>query len=424
MWPFREKRSSLENPAVSLTDPAAWAMIFGAGGTSATGITVTADMALGVPAVWAAVNFLSDTIASLPLQLFKEAEKGRQTATKDPLYSILHDAPNPQWTSARWRKYSMQNTLLNGGRSYTYIERNRAGRVMNLWPLNPTRTTPRVRNGEIEYALKGQNGHETVYAFDEIIDIPFMLRVDGVSHIDPVDKLKDTIGLAIAMRNYASRFFQNGGVPPLALTGPINSVAGAKRAGNDITEALLAERDDKKNILVMPQGHELKPIGMEPEKGQLVEAQRAQVVEIARFYGLPPVFLQDLTNGTFSNTEQQDLNFVKHTLCHWLEAIEQEINLKVFSARNTTSFVEFNVDGLLRGDFKTRMDGYATAIQNAVYKPDECRRFENMPAEGGDADKLHIQGATVPLGEQSKAQPKTPQGAAAPDPKDSANEQP
>lgn len=414
MWPFREKRSSLENPAVSLTDPTAWAMIFGGGGVSATGITVTADMALGVPAVWAAINFLSDTIASLPLQLFKEAEKGRQTATKDPLYSILHDAPNPQWTSFRWRKYSMQNTLLNGGRSYTYIERNRAGRVMNLWPLNPMRTKPRVRNGELEYVLRNQDESETVYSYDEIIDVPFMVGVDGVTHINPVEKLKDTVGLAIAMRNYASRFFQNGGVPPLALTGPINSVAGAKRAGNDITAALQAERDDKKNVLVIPLGHELKPIGLDPEKGQLVEAQRSQVVEVARFYGLPPVFLQDLTNGTFSNTEQQDLNFVKHTLCHWLEAIEQEINLKVFSARNTTSFVEFNVDGLLRGDFKTRMDGYATAIQNAIYTPDEVRRFENMPAEGGDAAKLHIQGATVPLGEQSKAQPKTPPAAPAP----------
>ena len=160
--------------------------------------------------------------------------------------------------------------------------------------------------------------------------------------------------------------------------------------------------------MIMPSGHELKPVGIDPQKSQMVEARRMQIEEIARVFDLPPVFLQDLTHGTFSNTEQQDLHFVKHTLTQWLEAWEQELNLKLFSARNRTKFVEFNVDGLLRGDFKTRMDGYAIAIQNAINTPDEVRAMENWPKKGDDADKLHIQGATVPLGSQNVP------GAAAP----------
>jgi HK97 family phage portal protein len=160
----------------------------------------------------------------------------------------------------------------------------------------------------------------------------------------------------------------------------------------------------------MPLMHELKAIGIDPEKSQLTDGRRLQLEEIARIYQLPPIFLQDLTHGTLSNTEQQDLHFVKHTLSQWIKAWEQECNLKLFGPRNRSKFVEFNVDGLLRGDFRTRMEGYAKAIQNAINTPDEVRAMENWPKKGGDADKLHIQGATVPLGEQLQrgAAPVTP----------------
>ncbi|WP_457579175.1 phage portal protein [Ensifer adhaerens] len=112
-----------------------------------------------------------------------------------------------------------------------------------------------------------------------------------------------------------------------------------------------------------------------------------------------------MTHGTFSNTEQQDLNLVKHLISQWVKAWEQELNLKLFSARNRTKFAEFNLDAIQRGDFKTRMEGYAKGIQNAIYTPDEVRVMENWPKHGGEAEKLHIQGATVPLGMQSTAAP-------------------
>jgi len=119
--------------------------------------------------------------------------------------------------------------------------------------------------------------------------------------------------------------------------------------------------------------------------------------------------LQDLSNGTYSNSEQQDLHFVKHTLKRWIEQIEQELNLKLFGRGNNSRFVEFNVDGLLRGDFKTRMEGYAIGIQNALLKPNEARRAENRP-DDSEGDELLIQGATVPLGSQPQNQPQPPLG--------------
>lgn len=152
-------------------------------------------------------------------------------------------------------------------------------------------------------------------------------------------------------------------------------------------------------MLYMPEHHELKPVAFKPEEGQLTEARLFQIQEIARIYSLPPVFLQDLSNGTYSNSEQQDLHFVKHTLTHWLELWEQELNAKLLGvgASRRDRFIEFNVDGLLRGDFKTRMDGYATAIQNGILTMDEARVKENLPAKGGNADELFVNSASVPV---------------------------
>jgi HK97 family phage portal protein len=395
-----KERRSLENPSVSLSDAAVWASVFSAWPASAAGVHVSRDTALGVPAVWAAVNFISSTLAALPLDLFTRDGEGRKIASSDPLHAILHDDVNEETSSFAWRKLAMQNVLLSG-RAFTFIERNIARRIINLWPLDPLKVTVIRREGRTRYVYREGN-IERVYAAAEIIDIPWMLRVDGVAHYDPVERLKNAIGLAIAMESHAANFFGAGGVPPLQLVGPLESPGAIKRAATDIMEALAAAKAEGRKILPMPLMHELKAIGIDPEKSQLVDGRRLQLEEIARIYQLPPVFLQDLTHGTLSNTEQQDLHFVKHTLSQWIKAWEQECNLKLFGPRNRARFVEFNVDGLLRGDFRTRMEGYAKAIQNAINTPDEVRAMENWPAKGGDADKLHIQGATVPLGDQLK----------------------
>jgi HK97 family phage portal protein len=391
-------RSSLENPSISLADASAWYQVFGGWSRSDAGVVVTRETALGVPAVWAAVNFISSTIASLPLHLYARDGAGRAVAEADPLHAILHDDVNPEMSSFDWRKYAMQSVLLDG-RSYTFIERNTAQRVINLWPLNPYQVRVERRQGRTRYIYQDA-GEIRIYAASEIIDIPWMLGSDIFSHYNPIDRLRNAIGLSIAMEKYAANFFSNGGIPPLQLVGPMESPGAITRAATDITAAIAAAKAEGRSILPMPLMHELKPIGIEPAKGQLVDGRRLQLEEIARIYQLPPVFLQDLTKATLSNSEQQDLHFVKHTLTQWIKCWEQQLNLKLFGPRSRSPFVEFNVDGLLRGDFKTRMDGYATAIQNAINTPDEVRELEGWRAQGGDAGKLHIQGATVPLGEQ------------------------
>ena len=236
------------------------------------------------------------------------------------------------------------------------------------------------------------------YAATDIIDIPFMLEHDFVDHRGPIATNRDAIGMAIAASRYGSKAFQSGGVPPAVMTGPFQSGAAASRASEDVANTMAKLARDGRPVMALPLGHELKAIGFAPEQMQLLELQRFSIEQIARIYNLPPIFLQDLTHGTFSNTEQQDLHFVKHTVKRWVEQTEAELNLKLFG-RGSPFFCEFNLDGLMRGDLKTRMEAHATAIQNGIRTPNEVRKIESMPPLLG-GDDLMIQGATVPLATQ------------------------
>lgn len=392
----REKRGNIEDPTVPISNSNIFSFLGMEADGSTAGERVTIDSALGVPSVWAAVNFLSGTLAGLPLKVYRRTSEGREPVSGS-LANLLHDAVNDEMSSFEWRKYVFEQVFTHG-RSVSFIERAASGRILNIWPLEPGNVTVRMRAGRKIYHYS--NGEQkTTYEASEVIDLPFMLKADRCLHRSPILSMRETIGLAQAATKYGSRFFASGGVPPFAIEGPFQSPAAIKRAADDLSQAVKTAAKESRLALPLPEGHTLKPIGADPEKSQLVETQRFMIEQVARIYSMPPTFLQDLTHGTFSNTEQQDLHFVKHTIKRWVEQAEQEINLKLFGRGNTTRYVEFNMDGLLRGDFQTRMNGYAQAIQNAVFMPNEARRRENLPDhEGGDT--LMVQGATVPIGQQ------------------------
>ena len=175
-------------------------------------------------------------------------------------------------------------------------------------------------------------------------------------------------------------------------------------------KAITKAAKEDRQALTLPAGLEIKQIGSEPDKNQMIETQKWCVEQIARIYSLPPTFLQDLSHGTFSNTEQQDLHFVKHTLRRWVEQFEQEVNLKVFGRSKNARYFEMNVDGLLRGDFATRMGGYAQGITHGFLKPSEARMLENWPNEP-EANQLFIQSATVPIAQAGQQPTTESQGA-------------
>jgi HK97 family phage portal protein len=398
MAPRRGKKGelrSVENPTIPVSSENFLAF-FGVNNAKLPHVTV--DAALCVPAVAAAVAFLSRTMAALPLHAYRDTKDGPKKIS-GKLESVIHDAPNDEMDSFKFRQYFWQQ-VFTGGRGLAWIERAPQG-VEAIWPMDPYKTTIRRSGMRLVYSFNGKD-----YPSEDIIDLPFMLRPCGVRHYGPIVLASKAIQLALAMNDYASNFFAGGGVPPLALVGPLPAGAEAvKRAQADIKRSIDAAKNNNDAVFPIPAGYELKPVGFDPAKGQMIEARRFQVEEIARAYQLPPVFLQDLTQASFSNAEQQDLHFVKHLVGQWAEAFEGEVNLKLFGRGSNSRYVEHNLDGLLRGDFASRMTGYATAIQNAIRTPDEVRSLENLPAKGADADKLLIQGATVPLGTQPALAP-------------------
>lgn len=395
----REQRQSIEDPRVPISNPNLMTFL----GLDQIGVTpepVTIESALGVPAVWAAVNFKAGTLAGLPLHVYAKTSDGRKRVT-GAIATLLHDAVNDGMSSFEWRKYVFDQVFTHG-RSVTFIERSAAGRPINLWPLDPLHLVIRRVQGRKIYDYS-DGGRKVTYQASEVIDVPFMLKSDMLNHRSPILANANVISLAQALTKYGGKFFANGGVPPFAIEGPFQSPGAMQRAAEDLADAVKKAAKENRLALSLPSGHTIKPLGIDPEKAQLVEAQRFMIEQIARIYSLPPTFLQDLTHGTFSNTEQQDLHFTKHTLKRWIEQFEQELNLKLFGRNSNRQYVEMNVDGLLRGDFSTRMTGYATGIQNGIIKPNEARQAENRP-DDPDGNSLFIQGATVPLGQAGQQQ--------------------
>lgn len=392
-WLFRPKepetRASIENPTVPVSAENFMAFF---GVQSANLPAVTIDNALTVPAVLAAVAFMSRTLAALPRHAYRDSKEGAKRIN-GKLQTVVNRAPNDTMGSFVFWQWFWQQ-VFTGGRGLAYIERTPQG-VDSLWPMDPSKTVIKRIGFRTVYQFGGRD-----YAAEDVIDVPFMLHSDGLKHYGPIQRATKAIQLALAMNDYGSNFFAGGGVPPLSLEGPLPANAEAmKRATADIMRAVDGAKNANEPVFAIPAGYKLNPVGIDPAKGQMIDARRFQVEEIARVYQLPPVFLQDLTRATFSNVEQQDLHLVKHLVGQWAKALEDEMNLKFFGRSNNGRWVEHSLDGLMRGDFKSRIDGLARAIQTAQITPNEARALENRPAKE-NGDDLLIQGATIPLGTQ------------------------
>jgi HK97 family phage portal protein len=392
-----QRSQSLENPSVSLVDPVAWRNIFG-DFRSAAGVAVDAKAAMSVPSVWCAVTFLAGCLAHLPVNVHRKTVNGRDTLESSPIAKLLASKVNDEYlTSFNWRRRVMASTLLNG-RGYTYVERWQVGTgdARYLWPLPFQKTTPKRERGVFAYHYR-DSASSTVKVYEpaNVIDVQMLPFDDGVDAWRPIDSLKDTIGLAIALRTFASRFFLNGGVAPLAMEGPAASPQAVARAKSDAGEMVKQSTRDESNIIYLPAGHKLTPVGFNPEKSQLLDSQRFIVEEVSRIYNLPPSFLHSLLNMPFATAEQQDLNLVKHCIMHWVEQWQAELNLKLFgNARGR--YVEFNVDELLRGDFVSRIAATTSAIAGGLFAPNEARAREGLPPKKA-GDSLYMNGAVVAI---------------------------
>lgn len=374
-------------------------------GSTSAGKTVTERSAMQMTAVYACVRILSEAVAGLPLHLYRYTESGgKEKATDHPLYLLLHDEPNPEMSSFVFRETLMTHLLL-WGNAYAQIIRNGKGEVVALYPLMPNRmTVDRDENGQLyyRYTRSSDEAHTmpestVVLMPQDVLHIPG-LGFDGLVGYSPIAMAKNAIGLAIAAEEYGSKFYANGAAPSGVLEHP-----GTIKDPARVRDAWMSQFGGSANsgkVAVLEEGMRYEPISIAPDQAQFLETRKFQINEIARIFRVPPHMVGDLEKSSFSNIEQQSLEFVKYTLDPWVMRWEQSIQRSIFTLEEKKEyFVKFNVEGLLRGDYQSRMQGYATARQNGWMSANDIRELENLDRisseDGGDL--YLVNGNMVPL---------------------------
>ena len=354
-------------------------------GTSSSGKSVNEKTALQTTAVYACVRILAETIASLPLHTYRYSPGGKEKAQEHPLYHLLHSEPNPEMTSFVFRETLMGHLLL-WGNAYAQIIRDGRGRVLGLYPLLPNKMlVSRTDQGILFYQYE-KDGRTFFLPDTEVLHIPG-LGFDGLVGYSPIAMAKNAIGMASATEEYGAKFFANGASPGGVLEHP-----GVVKDPGKIRESWNAVYQGSGNahrVAVLEEGMKFQPIGIPPEQAQFLETRKYQLNEIARIFRIPPHMIGDLEKSSFSNIEQQSLEFVMYTLDPWVIRWEQAISRALFSdSEKRQYFVKFNVDGLLRGDYQSRMNGYAVGRQNGWLSANDIRELENLnrisPELGGD----------------------------------------
>ena len=372
------------------------------GGTT-SGKTVTERSAMQMTAVYSCVRILAEAVAGLPLHLYRYKEDGGKEKAID--HPLLHDEPNPEMSSFVFRETLMTHLLL-WGNAYAQIIRNGKGEVVALYPLVPNKmTVDRGENGQLYYEYSRSNdeaptmkGSTVRLRPSDVLHIPG-LGFDGLVGYSPIAMAKNTIGMAIACEEYGAKFFAYGAAPGGVLEHP-GTIKDPQRV-RESWQSTFGGSGNASKIAVLEEGMKYTPIGISPEQAQFLETRKFQINEIARIFRVPPHMVGDLEKSSFSNIEQQSLEFVKYTLEPWLIRWEQSIQRSLLSTNEKPLyFAKFNVDGLLRGDYASRMQGYATARQNGWMSANDIRELENLdriPAEDG-GDLYLINGNMLPLG--------------------------
>lgn len=374
------------------------------GGTT-SGKAVTERSAMQMTAVYACVRILSEAIAGLPLHLYRYKEDGgKEKALDHPLYLLLHDEPNPEMSSFVFRETLMTHLLL-WGNAYAQIIRNGRGEVIALYPLMPNKmTVDRDANGQLYYQYTRSNdeaptmtGSTVTLRPSDVLHIPG-LGFDGLMGYSPIAMARNAIGMAIACEEYGAKFFANGAAPGGVLEHP-GTIKDPQRV-RESWQSTFGGSGNANKIAVLEEGMKYTPIGISPEQAQFLETRKFQINEIARIFRVPPHMVGDLEKSSFSNIEQQSLEFVKYTLDPWVMRWEQSIQRSLLTAdEKKRYFVKFNLEGLLRGDYASRMSGYATARQNGWMSANDIRELENLdriPAEEG-GDLYLVNGNMLPL---------------------------
>ena len=413
---------SRDKPIKDRTSGSAYTFFMGG---STAGKNVNERSAMQMTAVYACVRILSEAIAGLPLHMYRyKDEGGKEKATGHTLYHLLHDEPNPEMTSFVFRETLMTHLLL-WGNAYAQIIRNGKGEVIALYPLMPNRMeVNRDSNGMLYYVYQKTSddaptleGSSVILSPSEVLHVPG-LGFDGLVGYSPIAMAKNAIGLSMAAEEYGAKFYANGAAPSGVLEHP--GVLKDPAKVRDSWNAAFGGSSNSHKVAVLEEGLKYTPISISPNEAQFLETRKFQIDEIARIFRVPPHMVGDLEKSSFSNIEQQSLEFVKYTLDPWVVRWEQSLSRALLSETEKKNyFFKFNLEGLLRGDYQSRMQGYSIGIQNGFMCPNDVRELENLdliPDELG-GNKYMVNGNMVDLknvgaaytGNQNKVEEKPPE---------------
>lgn len=390
-------------------EPGYWSSLYNAIMRTDSGEIVTQSSAMRVAAVYACVRIIAEDIAALPFGVYQSTDSGKRRVT-GTIDTLLHDMANPDMTAFSFRE-TMMLWLLLWGNAYARIER-RAGVPVALWPLpadcvEVKRDKP---NARLNYHYRDETGKVQVYGAYEILHVPG-LSFDGMVGMSPIQYAAQAIGLSLATEKFGAQFFGNGASPNIALTHP-GTVKDPKRLRENFRAAYGGRNN--RGVAVLEEGMKAEVISVPPESAQFLETRKFQLTEICRIYRVPPHLVQHMENATFSNIEHQSIDYVQHTLVPWMVRWEQACNARLLSDADVGAkqYTKMNANALMRGDYLSRMNGYAIGRQNGILTANDVHRLEDMdlvPAgEGGDT--LFLNGNMVSMKAAMMAAPAAQKG--------------
>ena len=379
-----------------------------------SGIKVDEATALKYLTVFACVSLIAGDVARLPLILYRHLPGGgKERVTDHPLYDIIHTAPNPETTSFMYREAALGHNLL-WGNHYAIISRNARNQIVGLWQLqNPGGVEVDRVNGNIVYKWRDEKNQEIITPRDEMFHVPGM-SFNGLVGFSMITIAREAIGMGLAAETFGSRYFGEGTHPSGLLSLPAEVDLGENEEKyRDAIRSQYSGLGKSHTLMVLQNGEEYKPLTIPARDSQFLETRDHQKVEICGMYHVPPhkIALHG-QNSNYNNLEQENSSYVDSCLMHWLVRWEQCISHQLLTEKERRSglFVEFLVDGLLRGDSQARADFYMKMFQTGSMSPNDIREKENQnPIDGGDEYFVQLNMQTLKQAKENEKQAKQQQ---------------
>lgn len=373
---FNALRSNPNRPSTSLSNPAEWLF---SDNKSTTGISVTETSAMQLSAVFGAVRVISETIASLPWHVMRTENDVVLNASDHYIEKLIHE-PNNMMTDFTFREVCQAHLCLHGN-AFIVIKRDASGQAVRMIPVHPDRVEVKIYEDSKFYTIDDKE------TFDDSEMIHLIgLSFDGIVGKSVIESAKDSIGLGLAADRFGGSFFGNGANISAVLTHPGRLSDEAYNRMIRSWHQRNSGLDNAHKTAILEEGMKVEKMSISPSESQFLETRQFSVVDIARFFRIPLAYLGSIENSsTRANIEEQGIQFQRNTILPWVKRWESEFNKKLFM-NDKAHYIRFNMEGLLRGDIKSRYEAYTKGRQWGWISANDVRRFENLaPIEGGDA---------------------------------------